>query len=153
MATAKTPLPCWCLNQQLACFRLIHSYVISPHPGRLSTLLLPAGLDPPLEGLHLLVRPGPVARHRPVLQPLEDAVGMILHVLVGPQVEGPFHRLPIHRAEQRLDVLSEAHWLVCGGERDPPLFFLCLGGGPPHTPPPRSPRAPGPARHRAVARW
>src|SRR5260370_38070995 len=145
MATAKTPLPCWCLNQQLACFRLIHSYVISPHPGRLSTLLLPAGLDPPLEGLHLLVRPGPVARHRPVLQPLEDAVGMILHVLVGPQVEGPFHRLPIHRTEQRLDVLSEAHWLVLGGEAHPRLFLPFFRGRHPGPPPTRSPWAPCPA--------
>ena len=90
-------------------------------------LLLHAGLDPPLEGLHLLVGPRPVARHRPALQALEDTVGMALYVLVGPQVEGPFHRLPVHWTKEWFDVEREAHLFIrrrqCNG-----LFLLLYRG-------------------------
>jgi hypothetical protein len=89
-------------------------------------LLLHARLDPAPEDVHSLVGPGPVAGHRPVVQALQDAIGVYSHILVRPQIEGPFHRLSVHWAEQWLDVLGEAYRLTVCGQSDH-LFLLGPG--------------------------
>src|ERR1700758_736398 len=71
----------------------------------------PAGLTPALEYVDPVGGPGAVARHRPVSEPLENAVGALLDVLIAPEVEGEFHRGAVALAEHRLDVPLEADGL------------------------------------------
>src|SRR5262249_37252469 len=67
-----------------------------------------ASVDPALEGMDLLLRPGSVAGHRPCADLREDLVRVRGDVVVGPEVEGELHRLSVARPEQRFDVLVEA---------------------------------------------
>ena len=78
-------------------------------------------LGHPLEQLELLLGPLAVTRHRTLAQALEDRRGVILHLVVGRQIERPSHGLKVRRAEQRLDVLLEAHPFVSGGHNSHPL--------------------------------
>jgi hypothetical protein len=58
-------------------------------------------------------------RHRASNRPaaLEDRRGVLLDLVVRRQVERPSHGFVVHRAEQRLDVLLEAHPFVSGGQQ------------------------------------
>src|SRR5919201_3225709 len=70
-------------------------------------LRLAAGVDPRPEALHLLVVPGSVARHRALGDPLIDPRGVLLHVLVGGEIERPGHLLDVLGAKERSDVSLE----------------------------------------------
>src|SRR4051812_24868444 len=87
-----------------------------PHPG----------VDPAPEDVDPVGRPGAVAGHRAVLQPLQDVGGVPADVVGGPQVEGEEHRPAVVLAEQRTDVCGEPHRL--GPRRqDGPLPLLRPG--------------------------
>src|SRR2546430_3559431 len=70
-----------------------------------------ARLDPGAERGDLLVGPGAVAGHVALLEALQDGLGVLLDVLVAPQVEGEAHALLVLLAEQRLDVALVAERL------------------------------------------
>src|SRR5215469_10342261 len=85
--------------------------------------------EPLPERLDLLFRPGAVAGHVASLQPLEDPLCVLPHVLMAPEVEGPLHLVPVVLAEQGPDVLFEASQTSsssCGGTGS--------GGPPRHLP-------------------
>src|SRR5262245_23997377 len=87
-------------------------------------LLVHPRLGPPLEAFHLLYRPLAVTRHRTVPQALENRRGVLLYLVVRRQVERPSHGLVVHRTEQRLDVLLEAHPFVSGRQQGLPRISL-----------------------------
>src|SRR5262245_49252400 len=76
-----------------------------------------AGVDPLAEDGDALGGPCSVTRHRAGFEPAKDGVGVGRDVLGRPEIEGEAHGGAVALAEQRLDVLLEAHRLVllCGG--------------------------------------
>ena len=92
-----------------------------------------AGVDPAAEDGDTLGGPCSVARHRAGLEPVEDGVGVRRDVVEGPEIEGEAHRVAVALAEQWLDVLLEADWLVRSGHpRDfaPRPSVKATGGAP-----------------------
>ena len=71
-----------------------------------------AGVDPAAEDGYTLGGPCSVARHRAGVETMEDGVGVRRDVLEGPEIEAGTHRVAVALAEQWLDVLREADWLV-----------------------------------------
>jgi hypothetical protein len=88
-----------------------------------AALLEHSGLGPPLETFNLLLRPFAVTGHGTVAQALEDRRGVLLDFVVRRQIESPGHGLVVHRTEQRLDVLLEAHPFTSGGHNSHPLGY------------------------------
>jgi hypothetical protein len=62
----------------------------------------------------MLGGPCSVARHRAGVETMQDGVGVRRDVLEGPEIEAQTHRVAVALAEQWLDVLLEADWLVSG---------------------------------------
>ena len=62
-----------------------------------------AAVDPPFEKVNLLRGPRTVARHGAAPESLEDAIGVVADISVGPKVEMHPHRLAVFLAKQRLD--------------------------------------------------
>src|SRR5690348_3900066 len=84
-------------------------------------LLVHASFGPPLEAFHLPLRPGAITGHRTIPQAFEDRGGVLLDLVVRRQVKRPSHGFVVHRTEQRLDVLLEAHPFFIGGHNITPL--------------------------------
>ena len=74
-----------------------------------------AGVDPAAEDGDTLGGPCSVARHHAGVETLQDGVGVRRDVLEGPEIETGTHRVAVALAEQGLDVLLEADWLVWSG--------------------------------------
>src|SRR5207302_8349935 len=71
-----------------------------------------AALDPAAEDRDPVLRPGAVTGHRPVLQLLQDGIGVLGDIVEGPQVEYELHRAPVALTEQRPDVRLEVERLI-----------------------------------------
>ena len=127
---------------------LVDGGMTAGYQQREARLGLEAGFGPAAEHLDLLVRPGAVAGHGAVAQPLEDAGRVRLHVGLRPQVERERHGLAVVLAEQRLDVRGEADRLVRPGSVDRRLRLAARGLGRAGRP---GPQAPVPAGRRSAA--
>src|SRR5579871_3784498 len=66
-----------------------------------------AALLPGPEERQLLIGPAAVTGHRAILEPLEDEVGVLLHLVVAPKVEPVLHRRDVVVPEQWADVGGE----------------------------------------------
>src|SRR5713101_2528739 len=71
-----------------------------------------AATSPTFEEVDSLRRPRAVTWHGAGPQTLEDSVRVRAHVLVGPEVEVPPHRLKVFRATQRFDLGGELDGLI-----------------------------------------
>jgi len=71
-----------------------------------------AGVDPAAEDGDTLGGPCSVAGHRAGVETMQDGVGVRRDVLEGPEIEAETHRVAVALAEQWLDVLLEADWLM-----------------------------------------
>src|SRR5580704_10157448 len=93
----------------------------------LSALLLETRPRPPGEHLGPRLRPGPVARHGAVAQPLQDLGGVLPYLVAGPQVEREPHGRPVPLAEKRPYVPLEPHRLIRPGQRNARLGGSGIG--------------------------
>jgi hypothetical protein len=83
-----------------------------------------AGAGPAREDVDLLLGPGAGAGHGAGLQLVEDGLGVLADIVMGPQVKGKPHRLAVIGAEQRPDVLLETDGPTGGWWRGLRLIHL-----------------------------